>query len=129
MAIIQQFSSCRSGRLHAGRKGQQRIQTIQRSRGGARGNKKQSGIVRTGNAEGSEEASGQEGPVADPEPLAAGVEGDVGVRALGVVVRRGEAGAGGVEASAGDQGGRGAGGGAGEHLRGEGVSWSTGEGD
>lgn len=69
----------------------------------------------TGNAKGSEEAGGHEGPVAGAEPLAARVEGQVGVRALGVVVRRGHARAGGVEASAGDRGG-GASGGAGEHL-------------
>lgn len=46
-----------------------------------------------------------------------GVEGEVGVRALGVVVRRGHARARGVERPAGDQRGRGTGGGAGEHLQ------------
>lgn len=72
---------------------------------------------RTSNAEGSEETGGHEGPVTNAEPLAAGVEGDVAVGALGVVVRRGHASAGGLEASLGDQRGRGTGSGAGEHLR------------
>lgn len=77
----------------------------------------------TSNTEGREEAGGHEGPVSDAEPLALGVEGDVGVGTLGVVVGRGEAGARGVEAALGDQGGRGAGGGAGEHL-GWSISWA-----
>ena len=72
---------------------------------------------RTSNAEGSEEAGGHEGPVSEAEPLASGVEGDVAVGALGVVVGRGHAGAGGLETSLGDQRGRGTGGGAGEHLQ------------
>lgn len=67
-------------------------------------------------AEGGEEASGHEGPVAGAEPLAARVEGQVGVGALGVVVGRGEAGSGCVESTLGDQLGGGAGGGAGQHL-------------
>lgn len=72
---------------------------------------------RTSNAEGSEEAGGHEGPVGGTEPLAAGVEGNVAVGALGVVVGRGELGARSVEASLGDQRGRGTGSGAGKHLQ------------
>jgi hypothetical protein len=73
------------------------------------------GLVNS-NAEGSEEAGGHEAPVAKAEPLGARVEGNVGIGTLGVVVRRREASASSVEASLGDQGGRGTGGGAGEHL-------------
>lgn len=69
-----------------------------------------------GNAEGREEAGGHEAPVAEGEPLAVRVEGQVGVSAVGVVVRRGHASPGSVESTAGDQSGRGAGGGVGEHM-------------
>lgn len=65
----------------------------------------------TADAEGEAESHGHEGPVAEGEPLRAGVEGEVGAGTLGVVVRRGELRAGGVEAAA----GHGAGGEAGVH--------------
>jgi len=72
---------------------------------------------RTSNAEGSEEADEHEGPVAGAEELGLGVEGDVGQRALGVVVWRGELGAGRVETTGGGGGlGNGTDNGAGEHL-------------
>lgn len=77
-----------------------------------------------GDTEGSEETGTHEGPETNAEPLAAGVEGDVAVGALGVVVRRGQTSAGGVEASAGDQRSGGAGSGAGQHL--ERVEWRLG---
>lgn len=72
--------------------------------------------VLTSNAEGGKEASGHESPVAKSETLLAGVEGQVAVGALGVMVRRGHARTGSVEATLGDQRGGGAGSGAGEHL-------------
>lgn len=74
----------------------------------------------TGNEERSAEAGGHEGPVSDGEPLGLGVEGKVGSRSLGVVVGRGELSSGGLEATAGDHGGRlarsSADGGTSEHL-------------
>lgn len=78
--------------------------------------------ARTGDAKGRQEASGHESPVSNAKPLASGVEGDVGVGTLGVVVRRGHASPSGVEASTGDQGGRRAGGGARQHLRKRSIS-------
>lgn len=74
------------------------------------------GQPRTGDAEGGEEASGGESNELQGESTLVGVEGKVAVRALRVVVRRGHARARGVEGTAGDQRGRGTGGGAGEHL-------------
>lgn len=72
--------------------------------------------MRTSDAEGGQEAGGHEAPVHDAEALLAGVEGQVGKSTLGVVVGRREAGAGSMEATLADQGGRGTGGGAGQHL-------------
>lgn len=73
-------------------------------------------IWRTSNQEGSTKANGAVAPEQKREGLGLGVEGDVAIRALGIVIRRGHLGPGGVEASAAsDLGGR-ADGGAGEHL-------------
>ena len=70
---------------------------------------------RTSNTEGGAEAGDHEGPEANTEPLAPRVEGKVAVGTLGVVVRRGHARVGGVEATAGDRGGLATGDG-GDHL-------------
>lgn len=76
---------------------------------------------RTSNQEGQAEASGSVSPEKDREGLSLGVERNVRVRTLGVVVGRYHLGAGGVEASAaGDLGGR-TDGCAGEHLERGGV--------
>lgn len=53
-----------------------------------------------GNAEGGEEAGNHVQPVSDGEELGLGIEGQVGVGTLGVVVGRGHARAGGVEHAA-----------------------------
>jgi len=73
---------------------------------------------RTGNAERRKEPNEAEGPILPGEALLAGVEGQVGVGALGVVVGRGEANARGGEGAAGHDGlGGGTDGGAGgDHL-------------
>lgn len=72
---------------------------------------------RTGDQERGGEAGSAVAPEQEGEALLLGVEGDVGVGALGVVVGGGHLGAGGVEASTpSDLGGR-ADSGAGEHLR------------
>lgn len=71
---------------------------------------------RTSDTERSEEAGGNEAPVGESKALLARVEWQVGVGTLGVMVRRRETSTGGMEASAGDQRGRGTGGGTGEHL-------------
>ncbi len=82
--------------------------------------------VLTGNAKGGEEAGGHEGPVASAEPLAVRAEGQVAVGTVGVMVGRRETGAGSMESTAGDQRGRRAGSGAGEHLEGRGsISHSS----
>lgn len=59
-----------------------------------------------------------EGPVSQPEEASEGVEGDGSARALGVVVRAGELGTSGREATAGDEvgGHSGADSGSGVHL-------------
>lgn len=80
------------------------------------------GRVLTSNAEGGHEAGDHESPVAGAEPLAVRVEGQVAVGTVGVVVGGRETGAGGMESTAGDQRGRRAGGGAGEHLGRDGVN-------
>lgn len=56
-----------------------------------------------GNGEGSAETSDHERPVSEEEEAGQRVEGDVGARALLVVVRATELGAGGREATAGDE--------------------------
>jgi hypothetical protein len=67
-------------------------------------------------AEGGSEAGEDEQEHLETEALLAGVEGEVAVGTLGVVVGRGHASASGVEASAGDQRGGGTGGGGGDHF-------------
>lgn len=89
----------------------QQIQHVLKSRLDPEG-----GLRLTSNAKGGKEASGHECPVAGAKPLAVRVKRQVGVGALGVVVGRRETGAGSMESTAGDQRGRGASGGAGEHL-------------
>lgn len=74
---------------------------------------------RTGDAEGNSETSAHEAPEAKRKPLRLGVEGDVGQRALGVMVRRRHLRARGVEAPTGNDGGglgRGTNSDTGEHL-------------
>ncbi|RYC63438.1 hypothetical protein CHU98_g2762 [Xylaria longipes] len=77
-------------------------------------------MTHTGDAEGREETGDAVEPVADGEEARLGVEGQVRVGALGVVVGRRQTGAGGVEGTAADHGGdarAGAGeGGLGRHL-------------
>lgn len=82
-------------------------------------------VIRTRDQERQAKPGGHEAPVLQGEEALPGVEGDVGVRSLRVVVRRLELGPGRLETSARcaggreerDGGARGAGDGAGEHLR------------
>lgn len=89
-----------------------RFATLAAELAGARPKRNPLKNIRTSNAERSEETGAHEAPEKERERLLARVEGQVAVSALRIVVGRGQASARGVEASAGDQGGRGAGGGA-----------------
>ena len=109
--ISQPFTSaaCRFATLHP-------VSTPQYSAGILSCSRARRGL-RTSNGEGRAEAGAEEAPVLEGEVLALGVEGDVAPRALGVVVRRREPGARGVEGPTARQGGARPDGGAGEHLR------------